>query len=113
MSLASQLDRAVKAAGVTIEGVSIGDPATKATWRVTPVHLQGAAQATIDAFNPADPAHEQADLDAAITSTLDTERVISAVVWAMIDQLVPPATPAKYQAARTKIIAAYKATPWK
>ena len=64
--IASRLPRAIKAAGVPIENVSIGDPANKATWTVQPPDLQGAAQPTIDAFNPDDPAYVTAEQDAAI-----------------------------------------------
>jgi hypothetical protein len=58
-------------------------------------------------------AYDDTQLDAAITTVLDTQRLISAVVWAILDTYSAPATPAKYQAARTKIINAYKLTPWK
>lgn len=61
MSTARWLDRALKNAGVSITGVSIGDSANKATWKVSPANLQAAAQPTIDAFDPNDPAHVQAD----------------------------------------------------
>lgn len=63
-------------------------------------------------------AQEQADydlavLDSKVRMSVDDERLISAVVWTIIDTYSAPATPAKYQNARTKIIAAYKAQPWK
>lgn len=112
MSYAGWLDRAIKAAGVPITGVSIGDQADRTTWRVHPATLQAAAQPTIDAFDPTDPAHVTADLDAAILRAVDGERLISAVVWTVIDTYSAPATVQKYQNARTKIIAAYKARPW-
>lgn len=113
MAIAQQVDAAVKAAGVPIVGISIGIEGDKTTWRVQPPTLQSAAQPTIDAFNPADPALVTAALDAEITRTLDSERLISAVVWTIIDTYSPPATTAKYQNARTKIITAYKGQPWK
>jgi hypothetical protein len=53
--LAARLDRAIKAAGVAIVGVTIGDPANKATWTVQPPNLQGAAQSIIDALSITDP----------------------------------------------------------
>lgn len=62
--LGLHLDRVLRAAGLAIDGVSIGNPADKTTWRVTPSGLQAAAQPYIDAFNPADPAHALADADA-------------------------------------------------
>jgi len=112
MGLAAQVEAAIKGAGVPIVGVSIGDSASKATWVVSPPHLQSAAQPTIDAFNASDPAHEQAELDRAIVAELDRGRLASAIVWAVIDTYSAPATVAKFVAARTKIINAYKARPW-
>ena len=111
--IAERLDAALRAAGIPLTGVSIGDPANRATWRVQPAELQGAAQATIDAFDPEDPALLAAELDAQVTSLMDNERVFAALVWAIIDTYSAPATPAKFQAARAKIIAAYKSQPWK
>ena len=66
MGLAERLDRAIRSAGIPITGVSIGDDANKATWCVLPRDLQAAAQPTIDAFNPNDPAHATAEKDAEI-----------------------------------------------
>ena len=60
-NLAAHLDRAIKAAGVPIVGVSIGNAADKTTWEASPLSLQSAAQPTIDAFDPADPAHAAAE----------------------------------------------------
>lgn len=111
--LTTHLDRAIRSAGVSIVSVSIGDPANKATWTVQPVSLQAAAQPTIDAFNPTDPAHTAADLSVQVTAALDSERLTSAIVWTIIDTYSPPATKAKYDTARTQIIAAFKAQPWK
>jgi len=114
--IAARLDRALHAAGVLVTGVSIGDDANKATWTVQPPNLQGAAQPTIDAFDPDDPAHEQAELDALVTAALDTERLTSAVVWVILKQMYPSDTDAqtktKFGIARTRIIDAYTARPW-
>ena len=52
-------------------------------------------------------------LENEIARTLDDERLISAVVWTVIETLNPPATRAKYLAARTKIVTAYTTQPWK
>lgn len=112
MGLAAQLDVAIRGAGVAISGVSIGDPGNKATWKVTPTNLQSAAQATIDAFNAADPAHEQAELDREIAAVFDNTRVIGAIVWAIIDTYSAPANLTKFNAAKTKIVTAYKDRPW-
>ena len=111
-SMALRVHTALEAAGVVVTGVSVGDESDKATWKVQPPSLQSAAQPTIDAFDPNDPAHEQAELDADVKAALDTERLASAMVWAIIDTYSAPATPTKYRAARQKIIEAYRTRPW-
>ena len=111
--LASRLLRSVRAVVPSVDDVSIGDGTVRATWTVQPASKQVAAQPTIDSFDPDDPAHATADLQAVITATLDNERLIAAVVWAVIDTYSAPATRAKYLAARTKIITAYRDQPWK
>jgi hypothetical protein len=58
-------------------------------------------------------AYDDAVLDSDARVRMDVERVFSALVWAILDTYSAPATVAKYQAARTKIIAAFKAQPWK
>ena len=116
-NVAARVDRALRAAGLAIVGVSIGDPSDKATWKVQPQNLQSAAQPTIDAFNANDPAHEQAELDAQVTAALDNERLSSAIVWTILKQMYPADTDAqtrtKFGVARTRIIAVYKAQSWK
>lgn len=116
-TLAERLDRTIKAAGVAIAGVSIGDPANKATWKVQPSSLQAAAQPTIDAFNPDDPALVTAELDAAVKRSIDDERLSAAIVWVILKQMYPADTDAqtktKFGVARTRIIDAFKAQPWK
>ena len=93
--IAARLDRVLRAAGVAILGVSVGNDADRRTWKVFPVTLQGAAQPHIDAFNPNDPVHEQAELDLQVKASVDDERLISAVVWAVIDTYSAPATVTK------------------
>lgn len=112
--LPARVDRAIRSAGIAIVGVSIGSPADKATWKVTPVNLQAAAQPTIDAFDMNDPALDAADLDYQIQIQMDVERLISAVIWVILDTFAQttPATIAKYNTARAKVIAAFKAKPW-
>ena len=110
--LARWVERAVKAAGVPITSVSIGAETDKSTWTVSPLTLQASAQPIIDAFDPNDPAHVTADLNQQVIHTIDEERLISAVVWTVIDTYSAPATVAKYLNARTKIISAYKLRPW-
>ncbi len=111
--MSARLQRTIVAAGVPVVSVAVVDAANKATWTVQPSALQSAAQATIDAFDPNDPALDTADLDTAVKAALDSERLYSAIVWTIIDTYSAPATKAKYDSARTKIIAAYKAQPWK
>ena len=106
----TKLDRALKLAGVMVAGVS---PIPGGGYQVYPEDLQATAQPIIDAFDPDDPAHEQAELDTQVKAALDTERMFSALVWAILDTYSAPATLTKYQAARTKIVTAYKSQPWK
>lgn len=113
MTLAARLTRALTDAGIAVVGVSIGNPSDKTTWKVQPANLQSAAQPIINAFDPTDPAHEAADLTAEAVSRLDQERIFSALVWAIVDTYSAPATVTKYNAARTKIVNAYKTQPWK
>jgi len=51
LNIAQTLDQQLKAAGIAIVGVSIGDAEDKSTWTVQPSTLQSAAQPTIDAFD--------------------------------------------------------------
>jgi len=115
--IAERVTRALLSAGVPVVGVTIGDRADTATWTVQPTDLQAAAQPIIDAFDNDDPAHEQAELDAQVTAALDGERLTSAVVWTILKQMFPSDTDAqtktKFGVARTRIIDAYKAQPWK
>lgn len=110
---AARLLRALRAAGVAATDVSVGNPADKATWKVDPPSVQASAAPVIAAFNADEPATVDAAMDVEVKSALDDERLISAVVSAIIDQFFPPFTIAKYNAARTKIIAFYKSQPWK
>ena len=50
MSIAERVDKALRAAGLAITGVSIPEPLNRATWHVHPAALQSAAQPIIDAF---------------------------------------------------------------
>src|SRR3990167_8452574 len=116
-NLAARLTKALLGAGVPIVSLSIGDEANRATWSVQPPSLRAAAQPIIDAFEDDAPAHAQAELDAQVTAALDGERLTSAVVWVILKQMFPADTDAqtktKFGVARTRIIDAYKAQPWK
>lgn len=48
--LAARVYTAIRAAGIVIESVSIGDDADRSTWRVSPASQQAAAQPIIAAF---------------------------------------------------------------
>jgi hypothetical protein len=76
------------------------------------LHRAASATAVRAATTQEQADYDQIALDAAVRQSVDAERLISAVIWAIIDTYSAPATVAKYQAARTKIINAYKARPW-
>src|SRR3990167_4976930 len=111
-NLAGRLKAVIQAAGVAITDLSLPDMTNKATWTVQPPDLQAAAQSTIDSFDVNDPAHDSAELNLAVTGHLDQERIYSALVWAIIDTYSAPATVTKYNAAKTKIVTAFKTRPW-
>ena len=117
MAIHTRLRLALLAADVPVVGVKMGDRDDKTTWTVIPDSLQSAAQATIDTFDPTDPVHEQAELDEQVKAELNSERLTSAVVWMLLKQMYPSDTDAqtktKYGVARTRIIDAYRTTPWK
>lgn len=50
-NIAALLDGQIKAVGIPISGVSIGDSENKSTWTVQPPALQAAAQPIIDAYD--------------------------------------------------------------
>ena len=51
LNIAQTLDQQIRAAGIAIVGVSIGNATDKATWRVQPSVLQAQAQPLIDAVD--------------------------------------------------------------
>lgn len=59
-------------------------------------------------------AYDAALLDVEAIGMFDNGRVLNAMIWACIDSFNPvaPATIGKFNAARTKILAAYKNRPW-
>lgn len=104
-ALARRLDGAVKVAAVPITGVSIGDPANRSTWKVAPSSLQTAAQPTIDAFNPDDPAIPLAEADASADVYYRNKDVLAmaAVILEKTDAAFMTDTNATK---RTKVVAA-------
>ena len=115
--LPARVTKAIQAACPAVVSVRVTSYADKATWVVQPASQQACAQPVIDSFNPADPAHEQAELNTQVTAALDNERLISAVIWTILRQMYPSDTVAqtktKYGVARTLTIDAYKAESWK
>jgi len=97
-----RLDQQIKAAGVAIDGVSIGDPSNKATWRVSPSNLQAAAQPVIDAY--ADPTTTVLFDEQAQRET--NEKKLQAVALALWE-CIPAPTMTKAQL-KNRIIAIYK-----
>lgn len=105
ISLAARLDTALRAAGLAIAGVSVGNDADRATWKVVPASLQSAAQPIIDAFVV--PTAQQAldeeamrEADAKILKAITIELHAAIPAWAGKPTLVQ---------LRANIIARYKA----
>lgn len=117
MVINTRLQRALTAAGVPWVGVSIGSATDRTTWKVQPSSLQAAAQPVIDSFDPAAQAWVDAELDERVKASVDTERLTAAVVWVVLKQMYPTDTDAqtktKFGVARTRLIDAFKAQPWK
>ena len=63
------------------------------------------------------PVAEAVALDVTVTHALDTDRLTSAVVWTILKQMFPSDTDAqtktKYSVARSRIVSAFTAQPWK
>lgn len=102
-ALAGYLDGAIRAAGVGIDGVSIGDDSNRATWRVTPETLQAAAQPIIDAFVMPTPA-QMADEDAQRETQDKKLQAVALALW----EAIPNPTMTKAQL-KARAIALYKA----
>src|SRR3990167_5869359 len=104
--VAGPLSRALRAAGIPIVSVSIGDVTNKATWRVQPPELQPQAQPIIDAFDPSAPAILAAELD---TEARQMPRHVRAwMLFYLRDKLGRNPTQTERQAARDALIQAYK-----
>ena len=114
-NLEARLLGALQAAGVPVVDLQLPDRARRETWTVIPSSLQVAAQPTIDAFDQADPAHEQADLDATVRADID-RRFMAAYTWVLLKRQFPSDTDAqtktKLAAIRDAVITAYLAQPW-
>lgn len=78
--LVARLDQALRTAGLSsLVGVSVPDPANRATWKVQPTALQASAQPTIDTFNPDDQAVIDADVAAAAAATVAQKDLIATI----------------------------------
>lgn len=106
--VAARLDAALKAAGLPILGVSIGDPANRSTWIVHPPDLQASAQPIIDAFDPDDASLIAAELDIEAQQTALPRPMRAWMLFYLRDKLGRNPTLAERQAARDAFIAAYK-----
>jgi hypothetical protein len=101
--IAAYLDAAIRAANIAIDGVSIGDDANRATWKVTPATAQAQAQPIIDAFvlpTAAQIADEDAQRDV-------NEKKLQAVALALWEA-IPSPTLTKVQM-KNRAMAIYKA----
>ena len=66
--IAARLDQVLRAAGLEIEGVSIGDTADKSTWKVHPATFQLRAQLYIDQFNKDDSTFVRIESDSEVAA---------------------------------------------
>lgn len=98
-TLAERVEQAIKDGGVAITTITIGDAATRSTWRVRPVHLQSAAQPIIDAFTEPTPntlLEEDAD------EKLLSDKRFKAVIDALWEAIPNPLTTKQATRARAK-----------
>jgi len=76
---------------------------------------QQATAATLIAEFDADVEREATEAEqhlAIVTKALDEDRLVSAVVWTLIDHYDTPVTADKYTTLRAEIIEAYQTPPW-
>jgi len=100
--LAEYLDKALRAAGVPISGVSIGDVADRSTWLVTPSDLQAQAQPVINGFTPPTPNTLLTD-----SATVETQQKALKAVAMALWECIPAPTMTKLQL-QARAIAIYK-----
>lgn len=85
--IAARLVTALRAAGVAIISVSVGDPFDRTTWTVQPAALQAAAQPILDAFvepTPTELGDEEAlrDVDLKVLKAMVIEIHAAIPAWA-------------------------------
>lgn len=112
MSIEAAVDRALKQAGIPVVSISFGDRLDPKTWTVQPPDMQARAQPIIDAFDPTDPKHQEAEDAERVARIIDRDRLVAAVIWAVLDVVKGPATKAKFDAARKQIGDVYRSQPW-
>ena len=100
--LALLLQRAIRAAGIPVVSVSIGDDQDRATWRVHPAELQGAAQPVINAFVRPTPAQ----LDDERAEAVMGDKALQAVALALWE-CIPAPTMTRVQLKR-RVVEIYK-----
>ncbi len=98
MVIATRLDTVLRAAGLPIVGVSIGEPAMRTTWTVQPESLQKQAQPIIDAFDPDDPAHAIAE------AQYQTAQALKQPVMQALLALIVGEKPASVEAAAAQVL---------
>jgi hypothetical protein len=91
-SIAPVVERALRVAGIPIESVSIGDPADRATWRVTfaptATPAQQATAATILTTVAVDAAAQNAQDQRDAQALIDGAPILTkAIVLALIDEI--------------------------
>jgi hypothetical protein len=104
------LDRALRDAGIPIDGVSVGDPAVRATWRALYQASATAAQrtqgdqilATIDPQDAATLANIKADL----TTTRANDDLIRAIVQGLWEAI--PAPTMTLAQLKTRVLTIYR-----
>lgn len=110
---AIELDRALRAAGVPIVGVSIGKAADKSTWRIdfdasaTPQQRTQAAQ-LVATFDPKDPTIVASVRTGTATALAQSVQIRAFHLWffRVMNQRDP--TPAEVDAALAQFVQAYK-----
>jgi|TARA_R110002020_G_scaffold470944_1_gene697261 hypothetical protein len=108
----------LRRAGIPITGVSCPTEDV-GTWSVEflddATGDQQATAATLIAGFDADVERETVEAEqhlAAVTKALDEDRLVSAVIWTLIDHYDTPVTADKYTTLRAEIIEAYQTPPW-
>lgn len=78
--VAKYLDQTIRARGIDIDGVSIGDESDRQTWLVSPEMYQSAAQPIIDAFEMPSPKSEEESI---ARRDIGDKRVVAALtaIW--------------------------------